>query len=76
MIEQEEEQRKLSVEVMGTAGLKGGAGQTAEELLKVQHTTAVTAELQRMITDLEDPVHGEVILFENPPTISRYPSLS
>ena len=45
---------------MGPAGLKGAAGQTAEELLKVQHTTAVTAELQRMITDLEDPVHGEV----------------
>ncbi len=31
----EEEQRKISAESMGAAGLKGGAGQTADQLLKV-----------------------------------------
>jgi peroxin-19 len=56
---EEEEQRKISA--ASTGGERGADSPSADQLLKTQQVAAVTSELHKMISDLENPVHGETL---------------
>ena len=61
---EEEEMAKISAESAGSAGLKNAGGVSADKLLAEQHAATVTEELHKMIANLEDPEHAEVVTTE------------
>ena len=61
---EDEEMSRISQANASAAGLQtegAGAGVSADKLLKDQHAASVTQELHKMISDLEDPAHAEVL---------------
>jgi hypothetical protein len=63
---EEEELNRISQDNAGSARLHaaggvGASGVSADQLLKDQHAASVTQELHKMIADLEDPAHAEVL---------------